>query len=338
MPDLVYMDRPDTAPQWFMDTFGAHGGSIYDESRRYRSSTVFYHNLYGSYHDRIEEQLDRGHRVIFDMKNEHYLANRFGWIIDGLRRRPGQGMIVVSGQTAVPMQEVKIIATPYWYWIMDQRAWQVYGLDTWQPAPDYRYSFLMLMGQNRPDREFFFDYLRIHGMLANALYSYLGRDILLPDDLVHDNSSGNWSRWINKNWIDQTRFSVAVETYIQDDYKRGISLTLDDNLFLCEKSYRAMACQHPFLLVSTYRNLAYLRSQGFETFPELFDERYDDESNWCTRVMLIMDNIKKFDDRSIDRPGVREKIRHNHARFFDRDLVQTHQYETIVKPIMEWIS
>ena len=44
---------------------------------------------------------------------------------------------------------------------------------------------------------------------------------------------------------------------------------------------------HPFLLVTHPGTLRHLRSIGFETFPEWFDEAYDDIDNDAERFNAI---------------------------------------------------
>jgi hypothetical protein len=92
------------------------------------------------------------------------------------------------------------------------------------------------------------------------------------------------------------------------------------------------------LLVGTPGNLAYLRSQGFETFPELFDENYDDVLDWKQRVQGIIKQVREFDSRSVDQPAVIEKLQHNQARFFDRTITTDLAYRTIQQPMFEFID
>jgi hypothetical protein len=40
--------------------------------------------------------------------------------------------------------------------------------------------------------------------------------------------------------------------------------------------------------------LSLLKEKGFETFPELFDESYDDEENPIKRISMIVDEVEKF--------------------------------------------
>jgi hypothetical protein len=91
-------------------------------------------------------------------------------------------------------------------------------------------------------------------------------------------------------------------------------------------------------MVSTQGNLAHLRSQGFESFPELWDESYDDIADWRERIRRIVELARDFDVRSLDNPRVKEKLQHNSARFFDQDLVQSLLNSTIIEPVLEFVN
>jgi hypothetical protein len=91
-------------------------------------------------------------------------------------------------------------------------------------------------------------------------------------------------------------------------------------------------------MASTQGNLAYLRSQGFESFPELFDESYDDIADWRRRVDRVAELARDFDVRSIDNPIVKQKLQHNSARFFDQQLTQQMTQQTIVAPLLNFIE
>ena len=72
--------------------------------------------------------------------------------------------------------------------------------------------------------------------------------------------------------------------------------------------------------------LKYLRSIGFETFPEMFDESYDDEKNTLKRFNIIFDEIEKLSKMNIDEihqkfVNTLPKIKHNHELLlkFDRE-------------------
>jgi hypothetical protein len=91
-------------------------------------------------------------------------------------------------------------------------------------------------------------------------------------------------------------------------------------------------------MTSTQGNLAYLRSQGFESFPELFDESYDDIADWRKRIDRIVEIVRDFDVRSLDNPGVKEKLLYNSARFFDQDLTKKLLNSSIIEPAIEFVN
>jgi hypothetical protein len=75
--------------------------------------------------------------------------------------------------------------------------------------------------------------------------------------------------------------SVVTETFF---HREEIHMT--------EKIYKAIAWQHPFVLVSTTGSLAYLKSTGFRTFHDFWDESYDLEMDHTERMHKIMAVLK----------------------------------------------
>jgi hypothetical protein len=332
MRELVFMYLPEYAPGWIDKWFpAAYPKSIYDSNRQYHQDTVFYYDLYGAYQDTVVEKLAQGYRVIYDAKNEHYVHYDKQWVLDAFLQHPGQGMFLISGHAAQHIPGVTVQATPYWYWITDQINYRYNGYNDYVPAPTNQYKFFMQMSLNRPDRDVLYE--KFQPVLHDSMHSYRSQGVFLPNDYTGD---GNWQRWMNFDWINQTCFTVSVETYIADDIPTGYSLTTSDNWFLCEKSYKAIAAHHPFLLASTQGNLAYLRSQGFETFPELWDESYDNKPNYQHRIDDLVDIIKQFDQRSWDQRIVKEKLQHNRARFFDQTLTKKFCNETVIDPVLRF--
>ena len=63
-------------------------------------------------------------------------------------------------------------------------------------------------------------------------------------------------------------------------------------VFLTEKTYRTLL-YHPFILMAAPHSLKYLREFGYKTFPELFDEEYDDIENSTQRLLFIVDEVER---------------------------------------------
>lgn len=306
---------------------------LFDPQAQYAADTVFYYDMYGGFHNHIPAQLAQGHKIVFDAKNEHYVHSHFLWVLYKFLQHPGQGCFVISGDTPDPLPGVKIIATPYWYWIMDQANFRDTHLDRQQRNFQITHKFFMSLSLQRTERDYLYNSLG--ESLLQSIHSYRARGIELPNDRM---DSPLWQRYVNPNWIDSTAFTLAVETYVDPTATTGYSLTQHNHLFLTEKSYKPIACKHPVLMVSTQGNLAYLRGQGFETFPELFDESYDDIQDWRKRIQRIAEIVRDFDIDSVDQPRVREKTQHNHARFFDRALTRNLSEQTIQQPLFEFIN
>lgn len=336
MAKLVFVYDPRGAPQEKMRMIVPEGMQFefFDHKRTYPADTVFYYDMYGPGHERIRGQLAAGYRVIFDAKNEHYIHAGMFHVLYSFLQHPGQGCFVISGHEPDPLPGVKIIATPNWYWIMDQTQMHNTGVDqiAWRPDLDKK-KFFMSLGKSRRERDYVFDSLGNH--LLDSLYSYQARGINLPNDYADPVLQ---QRYINPEWMHSTAMTLAVETYVDETAATGYSLTRQNHLFLCEKTYKPLAAQHPLLMISTPGNLAYLRSQGFETFPELFDESYDSEPDWQQRVQRVITALLEFDRRSVDQPRVLEKLRYNQARFFDRSITKQLAFDTIQRPLFEFIN
>jgi hypothetical protein len=102
-----------------------------------------------------------------------------------------------------------------------------------------------------------------------------------------------------KMWLD-TYFSVVSETSV-----------LNNTVFITEKTIRPMIYYHPFIVWGNPKTLYYLKKLGFETFPEFFDEDYDN----------IIDNDKRL-----------EHIVNNLNRLCEMDLSEIHDLYQKVKP------
>lgn len=336
MAKLIFVYDPNGAPEENMRMImpNSMNFEFFDPTIKYPLDTVFYYDMYGPGHDMIKQHLQQGYRVIFDAKNEHYIHYIMHSVLIDFLQHPGQGCFIISGHEPNPLPGVKIIATPYWYWIMDQTKMTHTNVDriVWQPGTNKK-KFFMSLGKSRPERDYVFDSLG--SQLLNSVHSYQARGITLPDDHT---DSVLLQRYINPAWMHSTALTLAVETYVDETAITGYSLTLQDQLFLCEKSYKPMAAQHPLLMVSTPGNLAYLRSQGFETFPELFDESYDNVIDWKQRVLTIIAVLADFDPRSVDQPVVLQKLQHNQARFFDKSITTDLAFRTIQQPLFRFVN
>ena len=80
-----------------------------------------------------------------------------------------------------------------------------------------------------------------------------------------------------------TEIEVVLETLFDDD-----------RLHLTEKSLRPIACGQPFILAGTHGSLEYLRSYGFKTFADVWDESYDTIKDPEKRLCAITELMRQI--------------------------------------------
>jgi hypothetical protein len=68
----------------------------------------------------------------------------------------------------------------------------------------------------------------------------------------------------------------------------------DDIGYLTEKTYKPLRAGQLFLIQGPPGTIAYLRSQGFDTFDDLLDhDKYDNELDWKKRTDLMLSVLDK---------------------------------------------
>ena len=90
---------------------------------------------------------------------------------------------------------------------------------------------------------------------------------------------------------------------------------------LTEKTFKPIAMGMPFVIVGTQGSLKYLRSYGFKTFGNLWDESYDDESDDHKRIEKIAQVLKMLNGLEERRQDIfesaQEIIEHNWNHFYN---------------------
>lgn len=203
-------------------------------------------------------------------------------------------------------------------------------------------SFLNLNSRLRPNKQALIFYLKKYSYYNNALVSNLWdqTDQLIDEETFNrsynfDQSNYKHFRKIvpirreidadcNNNQSSptelytQTNFSLVSETYTGSCVR-----------FITEKTYKPILMGHPFLIHGTTGTLKYLKSRGYETFPELFDESYDDLIDTKDQLRSIITNLNNDFFLS---PSIKEKIVYNQQHF-----LQQHSKRIILKKIKNFL-
>lgn len=149
----------------------------------------------------------------------------------------------------------------------------------------------------------------------------------LPNRYVpyEEKNSHNLITYTEKNQFIDTWYSLVTETEISDH-----------SIFLTEKTYKPILNLHPFMIWGSPFSLAYLRSIGYKTFPNMFDESYDLEKNPKIRLERIVNEMIKFKNLTSGEKYRRlhldrDNIIHNQQHFKSRSEFALH---TVFKNIL----
>ncbi len=108
---------------------------------------------------------------------------------------------------------------------------------------------------------------------------------LLEQKIVLDdqNVTGHYSSAINIPHIRSAFVNVVTETVFYENKQH-----------LTEKIFKPIVAKMPFLLLAGARNLEYLRSYGFKTFGDYWDESYDLITNNSDRFDAVLDILERL--------------------------------------------
>jgi hypothetical protein len=271
----------------------------WDSEKTYARGTVFYLNLADfcdqAGYDFCAELVDRGFKVIIDNL----------WEAD-----PG------------PVPNTHRITCDRWFWYNESLWYQYLGYDQYRAVPNYQYRALMPVNRRRPHRDDFVQRVNLN----NMLWSYVEAGRQLPGD--GDMTDWNTQRYMNPEWYNQSYMSMVVETFVRPASKYTPT-------FITEKTFKPVAFQHPFVVYGNRGTLRTLRSWGFETFDNLWDESYDELVNHHARRDAIVDILNHIDpcEHSTE---TQRRLEHNRGLFFDTALVKQQFIAQVLEPIVEY--
>ena len=92
-------------------------------------------------------------------------------------------------------------------------------------------------------------------------------------------------------------------------------------LHLTEKSFKPICLKMPFIITGTCGSLKHLRSYGFRTFGDFWDESYDDEKDDVLRIERIASLLRSLDELPASAKqemfmACQEIVEHNYNHFY----------------------
>ena len=121
-------------------------------------------------------------------------------------------------------------------------------------------------------------------------------------------------------WL--TNFSEAQNSLV---YVPTETVYFGSRTHITEKTFKAIALEMPFVLVAPAHSLEYMRSYGFKTFADIFDESYDEETDDIKRVEKVTRLLKDLDNLSVaERQQIHRAclpiVEHNFEHFYGTGL------------------
>ena len=128
--------------------------------------------------------------------------------------------------------------------------------------------------------------------------------------------------------INDSYFQIVTETWfsVTQGGKKSNALTI------FEKTYKTLMC-HPFIVLGRPGIIKNLKEKGFQTFPELFDESYDEIEDDYERFTKIVSEVKRVCELDINElheiystkllPKIVYNQKHLYDKFFDNEMMET---------------
>lgn len=194
--------------------------------------------------------------------------------------------------------------------------------DHWEPR--YLFSCYNRITRNRPHRTAISKELLRLGS-DKIILSYTG-----------ESSEDGLPMVINTKDHNRENMSHHIQTEdFMDSFCHVVTERLfdEDRIHLTEKAFRPIVCCRPFILASTPNSLEYLRSYGFKTFHEFWDESYDSIQDHQERLAAITKLIR--DLSSVDAASMLAEMRtillHNRNHFYNsfRDIITRELYQNL---------
>lgn len=297
--------------------------SPFNKTQTYtKSGTLFVCNWYQYENNQtnIDKLIDEGYWVLFENLQEAQPIND----ANHLRNIPN---VLFTYAAKRGDNSENIFEVPLYFWFSESLSWSGRSVDYRNVTRTFDMAtkkFFMPMNYQRDFRDLIYD--KFKDLFEDSIYSYVDKGKHLDNDVDRDEMF--WDRYLDIRWYDQTYLSVVVETMM--DYGDG-------SIFVTEKSMKPLAFRHPFLSLSCTGTLELLKSAGFETFDNMFDESYNKLLSTTERIQAVYEQVKSFQKTPYDNL-TREKLEHNYQLFYNHSEVARRYTSDLILPLLEKIN
>lgn len=128
--------------------------------------------------------------------------------------------------------------------------------------------------------------------------------------------TGEQTQQMTSCWL--SNFDEAMDSLV---YVPTETVYFGRRTHLTEKTFKAIALEMPFILMAPAGSLEYLREYGFQTFHDIWDESYDQETDDIKRVEKVIDVLTQLENLSVpERQQIHRaclpRVQHNFNHFY----------------------
>jgi len=206
----------------------------------------------------------------------------------------------------------------------------------WEDRDVKKHFNMMNRNTTRLHRPYFVGRMIQEGIIDKGLVSLFQSDDFdnqIFESDVYKSVQQNYPFYIDED--DAERVSafhnyLSVNTpYIESLFTIVGETNADDtSIFITEKTLKPIMNLHPFFVVGNPNTLKKLQELGFKTFSSIWDESYDSELNLENRIEMIISEVKKLTDLTLEQ--LDEKIQKiKNICIYNRELLVKLNYKNL---------
>lgn len=138
------------------------------------------------------------------------------------------------------------------------------------------------------------DTLEKYNLIKNNIISWHG---------VNISTTYKWNYWNPKVMQLSDTFAInqrqsCIPAEYNDVLFNLIAETTIEVVFLTEKTWHAILCEKPFLVLGAPGFHAFLKSKGYKLFDSIIDYSFDQEENLEKRIEMLIQELKKLENQN----------------------------------------
>lgn len=189
---------------------------------------------------------------------------------------------------------------------------------------DDSYVSILIKNNNFDRNQLHSTEFELHDLVAHYnKFDSIGFNVLDWDYPNHQNDVFSNLRYTTKSHYADTLFNIITETSFETDSRN-----------LTEKSFKAFANSHPFLIIGDVGSNELVRSFGFELYDDLIDYSFDSIEERDKRLNEALIQIRKI--YSLGKDGIIDWYKNNIDKInYNRDKFFTYSFSKMIEETID---